>query len=98
MQVVHIGDGAVIGACSVVTKDVPSYAVVAGNPAQVKRMRFKQETIERFQAAAWWKFPFWDLGKLPVADPEQFISGVEKRVASGIAPYSPGIIDLKRIL
>jgi len=43
---VTIGDGAVVGARSVVTKDVPPYAVVVGNPAEVKKYRFEEETIE----------------------------------------------------
>ncbi len=44
---VHIGDGAIIGAYSVVTKDVEPYTIVAGNPAKVVRKRFDQETIRR---------------------------------------------------
>ncbi|RVO40265.1 chloramphenicol acetyltransferase, partial [Sinorhizobium meliloti] len=37
--------------------DVPSYAVVAGNPARVVRWRFPDATIERLQAIAWWRWP-----------------------------------------
>lgn len=44
---VHIGQGAVIGARAVVTKDVPPYAIVAGNPAKIIRMRFSDEMISR---------------------------------------------------
>jgi len=44
---VKIGDGAVIGACSVVTKDVAPYAIVAGNPTKMLRKRFDQETIKQ---------------------------------------------------
>ena len=43
---VRIGNGAVIGASSVVTKDVPAYAIVVGNPARVLRLRCKEEWIE----------------------------------------------------
>jgi len=49
-----IGDGAVIGVCALVTKDVPDFAVVAGNPAKVIKYRFPQETIERIKATRWW--------------------------------------------
>ena len=42
---VHIGDGAIVGACSVVSKDVPAYHIVGGNPARVIRKRFDDETI-----------------------------------------------------
>jgi carbonic anhydrase/acetyltransferase-like protein (isoleucine patch superfamily) len=54
---VHIGDGAVIGAHAVVARDVPAYAVVAGNPAQALRMRFDDATIAALVEAAWWELP-----------------------------------------
>ncbi|EGB15091.1 flagellar repeat-containing transferase [Pseudodesulfovibrio mercurii] len=57
MPGVTIGDGAIIGARSVVGCDVPPYAVVAGNPARVIRMRFDQPTIDRLQAVRWWDWP-----------------------------------------
>ena len=51
---VNIADGAVIGACSVVTKDVEPYTIVAGNPARVIRERFDQETINKLLRIKWW--------------------------------------------
>jgi acetyltransferase-like isoleucine patch superfamily enzyme len=54
---VEIGDGAAIGACSLVATSVPSYAVVAGNPARVVRYRFDDETIERLLEIKWWDWP-----------------------------------------
>lgn len=53
----RIGNGAVVGTRSVVSKDVPPYAIVVGNPARVVRMRFPAETIDRLQAIAWWDWP-----------------------------------------
>ncbi|MGA8165498.1 MAG: hypothetical protein WB791_10865 [Waddliaceae bacterium] len=44
---VKIGDGAIIATRAVVVKDVPPYAIVAGNPAKVVKMRFDDKTIER---------------------------------------------------
>jgi virginiamycin A acetyltransferase len=58
---VHIGDGAIIGANSVVTKDVEPYAIVAGNPAKVIRKRFDQETIDSLERIKWWD---WDIQKI----------------------------------
>ena len=54
---ITIGDGAVIGACALVTRDVPPYAIVGGNPAQLIRMRFPPDVIERLLAIAWWEWP-----------------------------------------
>lgn len=52
-----IGDGAVIGAKSVVTKSVPPYAIVGGNPAKIIRYRFNPETIDKLISLAWWDWP-----------------------------------------
>lgn len=51
---VTIGDGAVVGCRSVVTRDVPDYAIVAGNPATIVRMRFKPDQIQALEEIAWW--------------------------------------------
>ena len=57
MPGVAIGDGAVVAAASVVTSDVPPYAIVGGNPARVLRRRFEDDEIERLLRAAWWDWP-----------------------------------------
>lgn len=51
---VKVGDGAIIGANSVVRKDVAAYSVVAGNPAEVLRMRFDDEMIAILEEFRWW--------------------------------------------
>jgi len=54
---VTIGHGAVIGCRSVVGRDVPAYAIVAGNPATVMRMRFDGARIDKLLESAWWDWP-----------------------------------------
>jgi phosphonate metabolism protein (transferase hexapeptide repeat family) len=74
----NIGNGAVVGAGSVVTEDVPAYTVVAGNPADLIRCRFPHKVAERIQALAWWD---WDheqlrgaLGDFRDLGPEEFLA------------------------
>lgn len=59
MSGVTIGDGAVIGAGAVVTKDVPPYAIVGGNPAKVLKYRFSPDIIEKLLKIQWWNWPVW---------------------------------------
>jgi acetyltransferase-like isoleucine patch superfamily enzyme len=54
---VTIGDGAVVAAYSVVTKDVPPYAIVGGNPAREIRKRFSDEQVLDLLRIAWWSWP-----------------------------------------
>lgn len=54
MPGIHIGDGAIIGANSLVSKDVEPYTIVAGNPIRVIRMRFDDELIDLLERFKWW--------------------------------------------
>lgn len=54
---VTIGNGSIIMAGSIVTKNVPSYAIVGGIPAQVKKMRFNDKEIETLEFIKWWDWP-----------------------------------------
>lgn len=69
---VNIGDGAVIGAGSLVAGDVPPYAIVAGNPARILRYRFTDEQIEQLLEVKWWD---WDCQR--VARNAHLLSGTD---------------------
>jgi virginiamycin A acetyltransferase len=78
---ITIGDGAVVGACSVVTKDVPPYAIVAGNPAKIIRFRFSDEIICELLKIKWWNWPADKLGIVEkhFFDIKEFIKAVESQ-------------------
>lgn len=56
MAGVHIGDGAIVAARAVVTKDVPPYTIVGGTPAKEIRKRFDENTITQLQKLQWWNW------------------------------------------
>jgi acetyltransferase-like isoleucine patch superfamily enzyme len=51
---ITVGDGAVIGTGAVVTRNIPPYAIVAGNPAKLIRMRFDEDTVNALMKMQWW--------------------------------------------
>ena len=57
MPGVKIGNGAIIASRSIVTKDVPPYTIVGGNPGKKIKQRFENSTIEQLQDLAWWDWP-----------------------------------------
>lgn len=57
MPGVQIGSGVIVGACAVVTKNVPNYCIVAGNPARIIRKRFSDEIIDILLKIQWWNWP-----------------------------------------
>ena len=94
---VTIGTGAIVAACSIVTKDVPSYAIVAGNPAKVIRHRFPEELRTRLLACEWWTLAPWQLQDIDISRPESSIDLLERRVA-GEKAFRPGFVDYRALI
>jgi virginiamycin A acetyltransferase len=63
MPGVSIGHGAIVAAKSVVTHDVPPYAIVAGNAAKIVKMRFNEGAVARLLRLAWWDWPIDKIGR-----------------------------------
>lgn len=79
---VKIGDGAVIGTQAVVSKDVPPYAIVVGNPGRVVKYRFPAEVIKSLLKIAWWNWPKEKIQQaLPLLE--------SNRISEFIAKYGP---------
>ncbi|MDR1538370.1 MAG: CatB-related O-acetyltransferase [Clostridiales bacterium] len=53
----QVGNGSIIGGGAIVTRDVPPYVVVAGNPAKIIRHRFEQDVIDALEESKWWELP-----------------------------------------
>jgi hypothetical protein len=88
-----IGHGAIVAAHSVVVKDVPPYAVVAGNPAVVRKFRIPTELIEPFLAVEWWRFAPWQIKGIDTSQPAAALTWLE-RLGPKLVPYTPAKISI----
>ena len=64
------------------TKDVPAYAIVGGNPARILKYRFSEHIIRKMLDLRWWRFAVWDLCGMHMENPEQFLELLEERIAT----------------
>ena len=96
MPGISIGDGAIIGARSVVTKDVPSYSIVAGVPAKIIRKRFTQTIIDELTRTQWWKFSLTQLIDVQPDNPMSFAEACDSLLSKGEEHYKPGFITINQ--
>lgn len=94
MPGVTIGTGAVVAACAVVTKDVPPYAIVGGNPAKIIKYRFPDEIIKRLLDSQWWKYSFIQFKHTDWYDVEGFLDILEKENDRPLAISRHSILEI----
>ena len=86
---VRLGSGCIVGAQSVVTKNVPPYAICVGNPGRIVGYRFEPDVIAALLRLAWWRFDFRDFEGVDVTDPLAAIKRIAALEAAGMTPYDP---------
>lgn len=87
MAGVTIGDGAVIAAYSLVTKDVPDYGVVGGMPAKIIKYRFSPDMAEAMLNTQWWQYQVAEVLAMSVIQPEFFIREFSEKRSLKLASY-----------
>lgn len=97
MPGVTVGDGAVVAAMAVVTKSVPPYAIVGGNPARIIRMRVECIVAAQLLHLQWWLYAPWQLQDVDLSNSADAIPGI-KAVAASQAPYQPGTFSVSDLL
>jgi len=95
---VTIGHGAIVAAHSVVVKDVPPYAVVAGNPAVVKKYRIPERFIEPMLELSWWDYAPWQLNSISFNNIESAIDQLRQLRESDEPTYQPGTLRVKDLV
>lgn len=84
-----IGRGAIVGAGAIVTRDVPAYAIVAGNPARKMRDRFALDLVAALETSRWWELDAPQLRALVRKQPDLVLHPTAAAVAAWRGPYMP---------
>ena len=90
---IKVGDGAIIGACSLVTKDVPPYSIVGGNPAKIIRFRFMDSVIADLMNLKWWNLEPCALSGLSFSNIDLCIKQLRERIKQGVNVFAPNICE-----
>ena len=85
-----------MGAHAVVVKDVPPYAVVAGNPATIKKFRVAPNLIGLLLHLAWWRFAPWQLVGIDVTQPARAVRALAEQVPL-LEPYAPSTVSVREL-
>ena len=93
---VTIGDGCVVAAGSVVTRDLPPYTIAGGSPARPIRGRVDDALRDELLDLRWWRFSPNQLDGVPFADPSAAAAEIRRRVESGLEPYEPGFVEIPK--
>jgi acetyltransferase-like isoleucine patch superfamily enzyme len=86
---VRVGDGAIIGTGTVVTKDVPAYAVFGGNPGRVRKMRMSARDIKDLLEIRWWDLPTPVIAQLAPAICSTNVAALKDAIAKDVRDVAP---------
>jgi virginiamycin A acetyltransferase len=96
MSGLSIGNGAVIAAASVVTKNIEPFAIVGGNPAQFIRWRFPQEVRDDLAELRWWRYGFSVLNRVDLSNVRNSIRDLRNECAD-LPEFTPEPVDLMKM-
>ena len=97
MPGVRIGDGAIVAAMSVVTKSVPPFAIVGGNPARIIRMRLDPIIVAQLLHLQWWRFAPWQLSGIDLSNPTDSIEGI-KELGRDMVSFAPDLVRINELV
>jgi acetyltransferase-like isoleucine patch superfamily enzyme len=94
---ISLGTGCIVATGAIVTKDVPPYAIVGGNPAHLIRMRFDADIVRGLLDLEWWNFSPRALFDHDIRDPRAFIDTMQ-HAKSQMEPFMPRVLTCEEIL
>lgn len=93
---VTIGDGCIVAANAVVTKDIAPYSIAGGIPAKVIRPRVSDDLRDELMALQWWRHSPNQLSGVTYDDPQIAVSQLRPRIEQGLEAYEPGFVEIPK--